>query len=133
MQDGRFTHKTGDHEVDIRVSVIPTIHGEKLVLRLLDKSGFNFSLRDLGFSESDYQTFRRAIHQPHGMLLLSGPTGSGKSTTLYAGLLELKDETMNITTVEDPVEYQIAGISQVQVNERKQVTFATTLRSFLTL
>jgi type II secretory ATPase GspE/PulE/Tfp pilus assembly ATPase PilB-like protein len=130
-QDGRFTHRKNGKEVDIRVSSIPTINGEKLVLRLLDKTGFNFSLRDLGFSEADFQILVKAIHQPYGMVLLSGPTGSGKSTTLYAALLERKDLTLNVTTVEDPVEYQIARINQVQVNERKKVTFATALRSFL--
>jgi type IV pilus assembly protein PilB len=110
---------------------VPTIHGEKLVLRLLDKTNFNFALRDLGFDEADYETFRRAIRQPYGMVLLSGPTGSGKSTTLYAGLLEIRNETLNVMTVEDPVEYQIPRISQVPVNERKGVTFAHALRSFL--
>jgi type IV pilus assembly protein PilB len=130
-QDGRFSVRTGGREVDIRVSAVPTIHGEKLVLRLLDKTGFSYSLRDLGFSERHYKMIVEAIHQPYGMVLLSGPTGSGKSTTLYAGLLELPRETINIMTVEDPVEYQIDRINQVQVNERKKVTFATALRSFL--
>jgi type IV pilus assembly protein PilB len=130
-QDGRFTYAQGGSDVDIRVSCIPTIHGEKLVLRLLDKSGFDFSLRDLGFSEQDYQALRKAISHPYGMVLVSGPTGSGKSTTLYAGLLERRTDTVNIITVEDPVEYQIDRINQVQVNERKRVTFATALRSFL--
>lgn len=130
-QDGRFTHKVNGVVVDIRVSAIPTIHGEKLVLRLLNKSAFNFSLRDLGFSEADFKMLTRAIHHPYGMVLLSGPTGSGKSTTLYAGLLELRNETLNIMTVEDPVEYQIGRINQVQVNERKKLNFATALRSFL--
>jgi type II secretory ATPase GspE/PulE/Tfp pilus assembly ATPase PilB-like protein len=130
-QDGRFTYKSNGRDVDVRASAIPTIHGEKLVLRLLDKSNFNFSLRDLGFSEDDYRAFLTAIHQPYGMVLLSGPTGSGKTTTLYASLLERRDEIINIITVEDPVEYQIAGINQVQVNERKNVTFANALRSFL--
>lgn len=130
-QDGRFTVRLGGREVDIRVSSIPTIHDEKLVLRLLDKQSFNYALRDLGFSENDYDTFRAAIHQPYGMVLLSGPTGSGKTTTLYAGLLELRSETLNITTVEDPVEYQISRVNQVQVNPKKQVTFANALRSFL--
>jgi len=130
-QDGRFSYKKDGREVDVRVSCIPTIHGEKLVLRLLDKGNFNFSLRDLGFSEEDYRILLHAIHQPYGMVLLSGPTGSGKSTTLYASLLELKNETVNITTVEDPVEYQVAGINQVQVNERKKMTFPTALRYFL--
>ncbi len=130
-QDGRFTHRMPGREVDVRVSSIPAIHGEKMVLRLLDKSGFSFSLRDLGFSEREYRLFLEAIRRPFGMTLLSGPTGSGKSTTLYAGLLELRSAEVNITTVEDPVEYQIAGINQVQVNERKRLTFATALRYFL--
>jgi type IV pilus assembly protein PilB len=130
-QDGRFTHKSNGTVVDIRVSAVPTIHGEKLVLRLLNKTSFNFSLRDLGFSEADFKLLTSAIHHPYGMVLLSGPTGSGKSTTLYASLLELRDETLNIMTVEDPVEYQIARINQIQVNERKKLTFATALRSFL--
>jgi type IV pilus assembly protein PilB len=130
-QDGRFTHRVDGREVDVRVSAIPTIHGEKLVLRLLDKTNFDFSLRELGFSEEDYRDFREAIHNPYGMILLSGPTGSGKTTTLYASLLELRDETLNITTIEDPVEYQIGRINQVQVNARKQMTFAQSLRSFL--
>jgi len=130
-QDGRFTYSANGNDVDVRVSSIPTIHGEKLVLRLLDKTHFNFSLRDLGFSEEDYLAFGKAIRQPFGMVLLSGPTGSGKSTTLYASLLELRNETINITTVEDPVEYQMARINQVQVNPRKNVTFATALRNFL--
>ncbi len=130
-QDGRFTHGAEGRNVDIRVSAIPTIHGEKLVLRLLDKGNFDFTLQDLGFSPEDYAAFRKAIHQPYGLILLSGPTGSGKTTTLYCSLLELRDETTNITTVEDPVEYQIDRISQVQVNARKDVTFANALRSFL--
>ncbi|MFO7653337.1 MAG: ATPase, T2SS/T4P/T4SS family [Candidatus Krumholzibacteriia bacterium] len=130
-QDGRFSYRGNGREVDVRVSIIPTIHGEKLVLRLLDKTAFNYKLRDLGFSEVDYKAFADAIRRPYGMILLSGPTGSGKSTTLYAGLLELRDDTLNIITVEDPVEYQIGRINQVQVNPRKSVTFATALRSFL--
>jgi type IV pilus assembly protein PilB len=130
-QDGRMSHSAGGREVDIRASAIPTIHGEKLVLRLLNKSNFDFRLKDLGFSIADYEAFRRAIHQPHGLVLLSGPTGSGKTTTLYCALLELRNETTNITTVEDPIEYQMDRINQVQVNARKQVTFANALRAFL--
>jgi len=130
-QDGRFTVRTAEREVDVRVSGVPTIHGEKMVLRLLDKTNFSFSLRDLGFSEKDNRSIVEAIHQPYGMILLSGPTGSGKSTTLYAGLLELRNETLNIMTVEDPVEYQVARVNQIQVNERKKLTFSTALRSFL--
>jgi len=130
-QDGRFSHRSKGQEVDIRVSVVPTIHGEKMVLRLLDKTNFSFSLTDLGFSGEDYKAFHEAIRKPYGMILLSGPTGSGKTTTLYANILELNSDVLNITTIEDPVEYQIGRINQVQVNERKQVTFANALRSFL--
>ncbi|HPF36145.1 Flp pilus assembly complex ATPase component TadA [bacterium] len=130
-QDGRFTHKKGGREVDVRVSSVPTVFGEKMVLRLLEKDRFNFSLKEMGLSEADLQTFRHAIHQPYGMILLSGPTGSGKTTTLYASLAELNDDTRNITTVEDPVEYQIKRINQVQVNVRKNLTFANALRAFL--
>ncbi|MBD3236655.1 MAG: hypothetical protein GF330_08120 [Candidatus Eisenbacteria bacterium] len=130
-QDGRFSYRIGGREVDVRASVIPTIHGEKLVLRLLDKSSFRFTLAELGFSEANHILFRRALRRPYGMILLSGPTGSGKSTTLYAGLLELRDEVRNIVTVEDPVEYQMARINQVQVNAHKDVVFAKTLRHFL--
>lgn len=130
-QDGRFTHKKHGREVDVRVSSVPTVHGEKMVLRLLEKDRFHFSLKDMGLSDEDLQTFQRSIHRPYGMILLSGPTGSGKTTTLYASLAELNDDTRNITTVEDPVEYQIKRINQVQVNKRKNVTFANALRAFL--
>ncbi|HEX9900925.1 MAG TPA: GspE/PulE family protein, partial [Candidatus Methylomirabilis sp.] len=130
-QAGRFSVKTGGEEVDVRVSGIPTIHGEKIVMRLLKKTSFDFRLNSLGFEEGDLKLFREAIRQPYGMVLLSGPTGSGKSTTLYAGIQELRDSTVNIMTVEDPVEYQMPGINQVQVNERKGVTFAAALRTFL--
>ena len=130
-QDGRFSFTREGHSVDVRASIVPTINGEKFVLRLLNKSGFKLSLNDLGYSEDDATAFRNAINQPYGMVLLSGPTGSGKTTTLYSGLLELKGESLNITTIEDPVEYQIDRINQVQVNERKDITFATALRSFL--
>lgn len=130
-QDGRFTVRSNGREVDVRVSSVPTIHGEKLVLRLLDKGGFNFALTDLGFSQSDYETFLESIRQPYGMILLSGPTGSGKTTTLYASILELWDESRNFMTVEDPVEYHMSAVNQVQVNPRKNVTFSNALRSFL--
>ncbi len=130
-QDGRMTYRDASREVDIRVSSVPAIHGEKIVMRLLDKSGFSFSLRDLGLTEEDVQDFQRCIHKPYGMILLSGPTGSGKTTTLYSSLMELKGEELNITTIEDPVEYQIDRINQIQVNVRKDVTFANALRAFL--
>ena len=130
-QDGRMTHRRAAGEVDIRVSAVPTIHGEKIVMRLLDKGGFDFSLAELGLSEANIEEFLRAIHKPYGMILLSGPTGSGKTTTLYSSLMELRGEELNITTIEDPVEYQISRINQVQVNARKDVTFANALRAFL--
>ncbi|MBU0741229.1 GspE/PulE family protein [bacterium] len=130
-QDGRMTHRNSGREVDIRVSAIPTIHGEKIVMRLLDKTGFNFSLKALGLAEDDINDFLRCIRKPYGMILLSGPTGSGKTTTLYSSLMELRGEELNITTIEDPVEYQIDRMNQVQVNNRKNVTFANALRSFL--
>jgi type IV pilus assembly protein PilB len=130
-QDGRFTFKRDGREVDVRVSSVPVVHGEKIVMRLLDKTNFKYTLGDLGFADDDMKAFQAAIHRPHGMVLLSGPTGSGKTTTLYSGLQELDSNTLNITTIEDPVEYQIARINQVQVNRRKDVTFANALRAFL--
>ena len=130
-QGGRFTVRASGKEVDVRVSTLPTVHGEKAVLRLLDKTDFNYELDHLGFEGGDLRAFRDAIRQPYGMVLLSGPTGSGKSTTLYAGLLEVRNPSVNIMTVEDPVEYHMARINQVQVNERKGVTFASALRTFL--
>jgi type IV pilus assembly protein PilB len=130
-QDGRLSIKTQDREVDVRVSVLPTVHGEKVVMRLLDKSGFMFSLRNLGFNEDDHVKFSHWITQPYGMVIISGPTGSGKSTTLYASLTEIKSITDNITTVEDPVEYQVEGINQVAVREKIGLTFAAALRSIL--
>ena len=130
-QDGRFTIKTGDREIDVRVSVLPTIFGEKIVMRLLDKGSFNMDLTGLGFVEKEINIFKRWITQPYGMVIISGPTGSGKSTTLYASLKDTKSEGTNITTVEDPVEYQLGGISQVQVKEKIGLTFSSTLRSIL--
>ena len=130
-QDGRFSIKYGDRFVDVRVSVLPTVFGEKVVMRLLDKSGFMFNLMNLGFTEQDYERFSHWITQPYGMVIISGPTGSGKSTTLYASLNEIKTVQDNITTVEDPVEYQVGGISQVQVREKIGLTFAAALRSIL--
>jgi len=130
-QDGRLSIKTADRLVDVRVSILPTVFGEKVVLRLLDKSGFMFSLRNLGFNDDDYVKFNHWITQPYGMVIISGPTGAGKSTTLYAALSEVRSITSNITTVEDPVEYQVEGINQVQVRERIGLTFAAALRSIL--
>ena len=130
-QDGRFSIKTAAKDIDVRVSILPTVYGEKIVLRLLDKSGFDFNLTSLGFPQKHLGVFKKAINQPYGMVVVSGPTGSGKSTSLYAALKEIKDERTNITTVEDPVEYQLDGISQVQVFEDIGLTFDSTLRSIL--
>lgn len=130
-QDGRLSIKFQDREVDVRVSILPTVFGEKVVMRLLDKSGFMLDLRNLGFNEDDHDKFSHWITQPYGMVIISGPTGSGKSTTLYAAMTEIKSVTDNITTVEDPVEYQVPGINQVQVREKIGLTFAASLRSIL--
>ena len=130
-QDGRMSLKMGDREIDVRVSVLPTVHGEKIVMRLLDKGSFNLDLTTLGFRAENLLTFGRWIRQPYGMVVISGPTGSGKSTTLYASLKEIKSEGTNITTVEDPVEYQMDGINQVAVREKIGLTFGSTLRSIL--
>ena len=130
-QDGRMGIQMGEREIDVRVSVLPTVHGEKIVMRLLDKGGFNLDLTTLGFQAKELNTFGRWIRQPYGMVVISGPTGSGKSTTLYASLKEIKSEGTNITTVEDPVEYQMDGISQVQMREKIGLTFGSTLRSIL--
>ncbi|RPH96368.1 pilus assembly protein PilB [candidate division KSB1 bacterium] len=130
-QDGRFTIRTSDKEIDVRVSVLPTIAGEKIVLRLLDKSGFAYSLTTLGFDEDQLMVFRRWIRQPYGMIIISGPTGAGKSTTLFAALQEIRSEEDNITTVEDPCEYHIPGVNQVQTKASIGLTFAHTLRSIL--
>ena len=130
-QDGRFSIKTAAKDIDVRVSILPTVHGEKIVMRLLDKSGFDFNLTTLGFPKKNLSVFKKVISQPYGMVVVSGPTGSGKSTSLYAALKEIKDERTNITTVEDPVEYQLDGITQVQVFDDIGLTFGSTLRSIL--
>lgn len=130
-QDGRFTIKSSNREIDVRVSILPTVYGEKIVMRLLDKTGFDFNLKTLGFEDDMYRIFKRVITQPYGMVVVSGPTGSGKSTSLYAAMKEIKSEAINISTVEDPVEYQLDGINQVQVFEEIGLTFAATLRSIL--
>jgi type IV pilus assembly protein PilB len=127
-QDGRFTIKAPGKEVDVRVSLLPTVNGEKAVLRLLDKSGFAMTLETLGFEPEMLKIFRRWIIQPYGMLIISGPTGSGKSTTLYAALKEIKNPGDNLTTVEDPVEYHLDGINQVQVKAGIGLTFSAALR-----
>ncbi|MBI1900679.1 MAG: Flp pilus assembly complex ATPase component TadA [Planctomycetia bacterium] len=130
-QDGRIKLKVKGREVDVRVSVIPMIHGEGLVLRILDKGGMTFDLKQLGMDEETYKIFRELIDLPHGIVLVTGPTGSGKTTTLYSALLEIRDETLKIITTEDPVEYQLEGINQIQVHPKIGLTFAHTLRSIL--
>ena len=130
-QDGRMKIKTKEREIDVRVSILPTVHGEKCVLRLLGSGEKSMTLTDLGFPESKLKTFKKWINQPYGMVLMCGPTGSGKSTTLYAALQEINEEGINITTVEDPVEYQLAGINQVQMHEEIGLTFSSALRSIL--
>jgi type IV pilus assembly protein PilB len=131
-QDGRIKLKMGrDKEMDYRVSVLPTLFGEKIVLRLLDKSNLQLDMTKLGFNELQISTFQEAIHKPYGMVLVTGPTGSGKTTTLYSALSELNKTTENISTAEDPVEFNLAGINQVQMREEIGLNFAASLRSFL--
>jgi len=130
-QDGRIKLKVRGREVDVRVSVIPMIHGEGIVMRLLDKGRMEFELRKLGMAEDQHKIFRELIRLPHGILLVTGPTGSGKTTTLYSALLEIRDEETKIITTEDPVEYQLDGISQIQVHPKIGLTFAAALRSIL--
>src|SRR3954470_14139185 len=137
-QDGRFRVKYGQPErpIDFRVSIMPSIHGEDAVLRVLDKESMSEKFRSLtldvvGFDEDDLRKFRRYIKEPYGMVLVTGPTGSGKTTTLYAAVNEIKTEEDKIITIEDPVEYQIRGITQIPVNEKKGLTFARGLRSIL--
>lgn len=130
-QDGRFNFKVEDKEVDLRISVLPTVFGEKIVMRLLRKSGGIPTLRELGISGIAQKTLETAMARPHGIIIVCGPTGSGKTTTLYSVLSVLNTTKVNISTLEDPVEYQIAGINQVQVNPAVGLTFAEGLRSFL--
>src|ERR671925_2015229 len=131
-QDGRIKLKMGaGGELDIRVSVLPTLFGEKVVMRLLDKSNLQLDMAKLGFDPQTLKDFQEAIHKPYGMILITGPTGSGKSTTLYSALSELNKPDVNISTAEDPVEYNLVGINQVQVREQIGLTFAACLRSFL--
>jgi general secretion pathway protein E len=130
-QDGRATIRLGDGEVDVRISSIPTTNGERIVMRLLDKSSKIFTLGEIGLSEKNEAMLREYLNYTHGIILVTGPTGSGKTTTLYAGLNEVDTTQKNVLTIEDPVEYSLAGISQVQVNVKKGLTFAHGLRSFL--
>jgi general secretion pathway protein E/type IV pilus assembly protein PilB len=130
-QDGRIKLKVHGREVDVRVSVIPMLHGEGIVMRLLDKGSMEFSLAKLGMSEDLQRQFDELIRLPHGIVLVTGPTGSGKTTTLYSALLEIKSEETKIITTEDPVEYQLEGINQIQVHPKIGLTFAQSLRSIL--
>jgi type II secretory ATPase GspE/PulE/Tfp pilus assembly ATPase PilB-like protein len=130
-QDGRMVVRMGKREVDIRVSVLPSIFGEKAVLRILDKEAFEKSTTSLGFTQHDLEVFTSQITKPYGMIIVTGPTGSGKSTTLYSALQQVKNVTRNVITVEDPVEFHIEGITQVQANSKIGLTFANALRSIL--
>ena len=130
-QDGRFRIRVSGKEIDLRISMLPTIHGEKIVIRILDKSSLAGSVSGLGLDETTYSILKKAIDAPHGMILVTGPTGSGKTTTLYSVLHELNSPEYNIVTVEDPVEYQLAGVNQVAVKTEMGLTFASALRSIL--
>src|SRR5438477_2604697 len=135
-QDGRFRTRYKGRSIDFRVSIMPSVYGEDAVVRILDKESLSEKFRTLnlevvGFSEDDLKKFRRYIYEPYGMVLVTGPTGSGKTTTLYAALMEIRNEEDKIITIEDPVEYQIRGITQIPVNEKKGLTFARGLRSIL--
>jgi general secretion pathway protein E/type IV pilus assembly protein PilB len=130
-QDGRIKMRVHHHEIDVRVSIIPMIHGEGIVMRLLDKSRMVFNLANVGMLPDTYKLFKKLLDLPHGIILVTGPTGSGKTTTLYSALNEIKDESTKIITVEDPVEYQNEGISQIQVHSKIGLSFAAALRSIL--
>ena len=135
-QDGRFKVRVPGKTIDFRVSIMPTVHGEDAVIRILDKETISEQFRELrldilGFADSELRRFRRAIYEPYGMVLVTGPTGSGKTTTLYAALSEIHSSEDKIVTIEDPVEYQLHGITQIPINERKGLTFARGLRSIL--
>jgi type IV pilus assembly protein PilB len=130
-QDGRIKLRHGRREVDFRVSILPTIFGEKAVLRILDKQSLQLDLSKLGFDAWSFEQFNHVIHQPYGMVLITGPTGSGKTTTLYSAISTINAPGHNIMTAEDPVEYNLHGVNQVQINEGIGRTFASVLRSFL--
>lgn len=130
-QDGRISLRVGDHAIDVRVSTLPTQHGERIVLRILDKQASRFNIADLGMDEIMQERFKQLTRSLHGMFLVTGPTGSGKTTTLYAGLSHIDRNQRNIVTVEDPVEYDLDGIGQVHVNTKTGLTFASGLRSIL--
>jgi type IV pilus assembly protein PilB len=130
-QDGRMVVKMGRKEVDVRVSILPSVFGEKAVLRILDKDAFDINVMNLGFSEKNIKIFKENIAKPYGMVIVTGPTGSGKSTTLYSAIQTIKNVTKNIVTVEDPVEFHIPGVTQVHVRSDIGLTFASSLRSIL--
>ena len=130
-QDGRIKLRVKGREIDVRVSIIPMLHGEGVVMRVLDKESLSFSLRGIGMSDAIYEQFERLIRLPHGIILVTGPTGSGKTTTLYSALSEIKNEETKIITTEDPIEYQLEGINQIQVHSKVGLTFAASLRSIL--
>jgi type IV pilus assembly protein PilB len=130
-QDGRFKIKASGRDIDVRVSVIPTIYGEKVVMRILDAAAVNHNLDQLGFEGVALEEFKSMLARPHGIIIVTGPTGSGKSTTLYSALNYLRDPAKNITTVEDPVEYRLAGINQIQVKPEIELDFGRCLRAIL--
>jgi len=130
-QDGRISLRIGGKAIDVRVSTLPTAHGERVVLRLLEKNYERLDLKTLGMADDTFASFERLIHKPHGIVLVTGPTGSGKTTTLYGALLRLRNKTNNIMTVEDPIEYNLDGIGQTQVNPRIDMNFARALRAIL--
>jgi type IV pilus assembly protein PilB len=130
-QDGQFTVKVAAKEVDLRIAISPVVWGEQVVIRLLDKSGNSFDIEEMGYTGRALRAIRKGIRNPNGMILTSGPTGSGKSTSLYALIKEIKDDTVNIVTLEDPVEYKMDGVNQIQVNSEVGLTFASGLRSIL--
>jgi type IV pilus assembly protein PilB len=130
-QDGKFRFKLENKDLDVRVSTFPTVHGENVVMRILDRASVLLGLKDLGFSAADLEIFNKLIHAPNGIILVTGPTGSGKTTTLYSALSSISTMEKNIITIEDPVEYELALIRQTQVNPKVEVTFASGLRSIL--
>jgi general secretion pathway protein E len=130
-QDGRISLRIGGKAIDVRVSTLPTSHGERVVMRLLEKNYERLDLKTLGMAEDTFTSFDQLIHRPHGIVLVTGPTGSGKTTTLYGALLRLRNKTNNIMTVEDPIEYNLDGIGQTQVNPRIDMNFARALRAIL--
>ena len=130
-QDGRIMTRVKGHELDLRVSTIPTVHGESIVMRVLDRESIRLSLSDMGFADDTLERYSELLSRPHGVLLVTGPTGSGKTTTLYASLASLDSDSLKIITVEDPVEYQLQGVNQIQVQSAIELSFARALRSIL--